>query len=65
MKKYIDYYKYNIDYLCDLGKIIYEELSKKLGLKDYMFLEGLIKICNYFDIVVDEILFNNLKYINK
>lgn len=65
MKKHIDYYKHNIDYLCDLGKITYEELSKKLGLKDYTSLEGLIKICNYFDIAADEILFNNLKHTNK
>lgn len=65
MKKHIDYYKHNIDYLCDLEKITYEELSKKLGLEDYTSLEGLIKICNYFDIAADEILFNNLKHIIK
>jgi hypothetical protein len=55
------FYK-NLDYLCKMNRISKIDLKKGLGIKGSIkSLESFIKICNYFDVVADDILFNTLK----
>lgn len=51
----------NLEYLCKKNIITKIELKKKLGIKGPIkSIESFIKICNYFDVVADDILFNTL-----
>jgi len=55
------FYK-NLDYLCKMNRISKIDLKKELGIKGTIkSLESFIKICNYFDVFADDILFNTLK----
>jgi hypothetical protein len=59
------FYK-NLDYLCKMNSISKIDLKRELGIKGTIkSLESFIKICNYFDVVADDILFNTLKDIKK
>ena len=52
----------NLNFLCKANQISKTELKAKLGIKGAIkSLESLIKICNFFDVIADDILFTTLK----
>jgi len=55
-------FKYNLKHLCEENGLKLKKLKQILGIKGKIkSLESFIKICNYFDIVADDILFTDLK----
>ena len=52
----------NLDYLCKANQISIKDLKAELGIKGAIkSLESFIKICNFFDVIADDILFTTLK----
>ena len=52
----------NLHYLCNVNGLKVKKLKQILGIKGTIkSIESFIKICNYFDIVADDILFTHLK----
>lgn len=61
-KKLKTYFKDNLKYLCEANGLKVKKLKQLLGIKGTIkSLDSFIKICNYFDIVADDILFTHLK----
>jgi len=61
-KKIKTYFKDNLKYLCEENGLKVKKLKQLLGIKGTIkSLDSFIKICNYFDIVADDILFTHLK----
>ncbi|PKK99946.1 MAG: hypothetical protein CVV56_08600 [Tenericutes bacterium HGW-Tenericutes-1] len=61
----LHFYK-NLDYLCKANHISINDLKAELGIKGAIkSLESFIKICNFFDVIADDILFTTLKDTNK
>lgn len=57
----LHFYK-NLDYLCKANQISINDLKVELGIKGAIkSLESFIKICNFFDVIADDILFTTLK----
>jgi hypothetical protein len=55
-------FKDNLKHLCEENELKLKKLKQILGIKGKIkSLESFIKICNYFDIVADDILFTDLK----
>ncbi|MDD3106402.1 MAG: hypothetical protein PHP65_01170 [Bacilli bacterium] len=61
-KKMKIYFRDNLKYLCEENGLKVKKLKQLLGIKGTIkSLDSFIKICNYFDIVADGILFTHLK----
>lgn len=53
--------KYNIKNLCDSRGIRLSDLLVELNLpKNYITVLGLVRLCNYFNLKIDDIIFKKL-----
>lgn len=56
----------NVEYLCKKNNIKFKDLRLKLSIKRSLWtIDSFIKICNYFDMAADDILFQTLIKDNK